>query len=44
MTARQGAGSPGLLEGGRSQSGTDEERGPDVKTSYTTLPIVATEA
>ena len=36
MTARQGAGRPGLLEEGRSQSGTNEERGPDVNTLYTT--------
>ena len=44
MTARQGAGRPGLLEEGRSQFGTDKERGPDVKTSYTTPPTVTMEA
>ena len=42
MTAQQGA--LNSLRKDDKQSGTHEERGPDVKTSYTTSPTVTTEA
>ena len=42
MTARQGA--LNSLRKADRQSGTHEERGPDVKTSYPSSPTVTTEA